>query len=283
MTQLTNTRYIRLGDLFIDPAYQRDLDRARVERYAQAGFDQSLFQPLVVSLRADGRIAVIDGSHRHALVVMLGWDDDKRIPCVVMTGLTLVEEAELFVQLQRQRRPLSAYDLFKADLTSRDPEAVSMQAVLQELGLRAVNKNSLAPDGLRAVHSARTTLKFNGADTLRWVLQVGLGAWPHDLIHGLSAPSIDAITCFTVTHASRNHAVQQSWLIKVCSKLPATFARVRSGSRPAYQTAAAELVQPYNKVATRMFDRLEILPVNAYTKRPRRPDATDEAEVEETA
>lgn len=284
MPQLSNTRSIRLGDLFSDPEYQRDLDIARVERYAKAGFDKQLFQPLVVSRRQDGTLAVVDGAHRQALVKMLGWGPYDLIPCVVVSGLTGAQEASLFVQLQRKRTNLLSYDLFKGDLASGDPEAVGLQVVLAGRGLRAVSKNSAAPDGMRAIGAARATFRHNGAGLLDDVLQVGLTSWPHDLIHGLSAPTIDALTAFIVTHASRGVVVDIPRLIKVCSKIPAAgFASTKQSGEASYKTAAAALVQPYNRLARRTPDRLEILPVNVYTKRPRRPDMTNEAELEETA
>ncbi len=74
---------LRAGDLFADPAYQRDLDATRVERMSSE-LDRTLLGLLEVSARDDGRYAIIDGQHRWAVVRFAG-GDDAHLVCQVHT------------------------------------------------------------------------------------------------------------------------------------------------------------------------------------------------------
>lgn len=123
--------YLPLSVLEVDPAVQRTLDRGWVREHAQ-DFDPELFGEVVVSLR-QGRYLVVDGQHRTEMLRALGWDDQK-IPVLLYEGLTLAEEAELFLGLA-DRKAIRTFDKFRIRITSGDRAACEVQRIVRACGL----------------------------------------------------------------------------------------------------------------------------------------------------
>lgn len=125
------SRYKRvpLNELVVDPTYQRVLDVKRVERIAD-DFNPALLGTLEVS-RRNGKCAVFDGQHRLAALKRRGAKD---APCLIHEGLTVPQEAMLFVNLQTQRKTLTPMDRFKARLAAGDAKAKDILAIAAEYG-----------------------------------------------------------------------------------------------------------------------------------------------------
>ncbi len=130
----------RLGDLNVDPAYQRSIDNGSsvslIRRIAMF-WDWSLFHPLAVARRADESLWVVDGQHRLAAARLRR--DLYDLPCVVSRYASQADEAASFVAMNVQRRALSKLDLFKAAVAGADSEASAIARALSGAGL------SLAP------------------------------------------------------------------------------------------------------------------------------------------
>lgn len=132
-----------LDELAVDSAYQRSIDggssRTLVRRIARE-WDWALCQPLVVAQRPDRRLFVVDGQHRLAAARLRR--DIRDLPCVIHAYESAADEAQHFVALNQERRPLSALDLFKAALASGDADARSVMRLLARAGLQlAPNTN----------------------------------------------------------------------------------------------------------------------------------------------
>ena len=56
----------------------------------------------------------------------------------VHEGLTLIEEAQLFLRLNGGRSAVRVFDKFKARLVAKEPVAIAIVAVLKSLGLKIV-------------------------------------------------------------------------------------------------------------------------------------------------
>lgn len=129
-------QYCRPEDLQIDPTYQRSLENGTsqtlVRRIAMF-WNWDLCQPLVVARRGDA-LYVVDGQHRLAAAGLRR--DIAQLPCVISTYASAADEAASFVQLNQQRRPLIALDLFRAAIASEDPEALAVQHEITEAGLQ---------------------------------------------------------------------------------------------------------------------------------------------------
>ena len=110
-------QYLTPGQLQVDASYQRSIEngqsRSLIARIAK-DWNWDLCQVLVVSRRGDQGLFVVDGQHRLQAAKMRG--DIGQLPCVVATYASAQEEAAIFAQLNRQRTPLKALDIFKAAL-----------------------------------------------------------------------------------------------------------------------------------------------------------------------
>ena len=127
-------QYCTPDQLGVDPLYQRDLDarsRQLINRIA-GNWDWNLFQPLVVARRDDGRLFVVDGQHRLAAARLRR--DVMQLPCVIFASAAPAEEADVFVKLNQERRPLSAYALYNAALATGDEAAIALDTILRQTG-----------------------------------------------------------------------------------------------------------------------------------------------------
>lgn len=124
------------SQLAVDHTYQRELDagsRQLIARIA-AGWDWNLFQPLVVAQRHDRSLYVVDGQHRLEAARLRG--DVPYLPCVIFHPADPADEATVFVQLNQARRPLTPFALYNGALASGDEEALALDALMREAGLR---------------------------------------------------------------------------------------------------------------------------------------------------
>lgn len=124
--------------LFVDPAYQRPL--TTFSQKIEKNFDPALVGTLVVSERTEGDLAgyyaIVDGQTRAAAIASLAARDEARlaVPCLVYRGMSQAEEAKLFARLQKERRGVSSYHRFRADLVAGEPEAVAINEIATRVG-----------------------------------------------------------------------------------------------------------------------------------------------------
>lgn len=166
-------QYCLPGQLRIDPSYQREIDdkgRVLVRKIA-ASWDWSLCQPLVVASRSDRSLYVIDGQHRLEAARMRG--DIAQLPRLILHPADPAEEAAAFVELNANRRPLTAYALFNGALAAGDELALRLDRLLSEAGLRfsgAADPARLKPGQLNNVGTVRKWHARNGDQRTRTAL-----------------------------------------------------------------------------------------------------------------
>lgn len=129
-------KYIKLkpSETTVDQRYQRELDPRRAKVMSDK-FDPALLGVPVISKREDGDHVRIDGQHRLAAAEMAGRGDES-ILCEVHEGLTITEEAALFLALNGGRSAVRVYDKFKARQVAKEPVALEIVATLKSIGLR---------------------------------------------------------------------------------------------------------------------------------------------------
>lgn len=120
-----------VSHLEVDPATQRTLRTGHVKNIV-SDFDPDFFGEPVVSHRG-GHYFVVDGQHRVEALRQMGWGDQK-IPVLLYEGLSLAEEAELFLMLQRRKAP-STFDKFRIQITSGDHVACDIDRIVRAQGL----------------------------------------------------------------------------------------------------------------------------------------------------
>lgn len=158
-------QYCTPAQLAVDPSYQRELDASSHKLIAAiaAGWDWNLFQPLVVAQRLDRSLWVVDGQHRLEAARLRG--DVEQLPCVIFMPGDPADEAEVFVQLNTKRRPLSAYALFNAGLAAGDEQALALDTLMREAGLRfggSADPDQLKPGQVNIVGRLRNWHKRYG-------------------------------------------------------------------------------------------------------------------------
>lgn len=96
---------------------QRAIIQSHVQNIAD-NFDPKQLQPIVVSHR-NGCYYILDGEHRTA-AVRIKFGKEHLMNCMVIEGLTEQEEAKLFIDLNKNRKPLKAVDEAKGRYNSGD-------------------------------------------------------------------------------------------------------------------------------------------------------------------
>lgn len=144
--------------LTVDESYQRPL--TTFARRIEHGFDPALVGTLVVSRRADGTLAVVDGQTRAAAIshlVAAGEIASPGVPCLVYEGLSRADEASLFARLQKERRGISSYHRFRAAVVAGEEEAVAIQAIVRAAG----HDTGVGKDKIGAVAALERVYRFN--------------------------------------------------------------------------------------------------------------------------
>lgn len=163
--------------LFVDETYQRPLTNF-VKRITQE-FEPALVGTLVVSAREGdddhaGRYALVDGQTRAAALRELSEAGKvpAGIPCLVYYGMSRADEARLFARLQKERRGISSYHRFRADLVAGSEEAVAIHRIVTEAGYEI-------GDGAAVISAVAALEKVfrRSPEMLRRVLAILRAAW----------------------------------------------------------------------------------------------------------
>ena len=169
-----------VSKLMIDPRVQRkELIVAHAREIAK-NFDPKAFGVLTVSRREDGVLILLDGQHRKTALELAGLGDEE-VPCHVLDGLTLPQEASLFRALNKTKR-VNPLDQFLVSVVQEDPDAVAVNKICEQEGWKIypgkVDNRIVATSSVLKVY-----LGFNGErqernpDALRRTLSVIRGTW----------------------------------------------------------------------------------------------------------
>lgn len=166
----TGIRRIPIKDIRLDSVYQRDLDSIRIRRVVEQ-WDDRMVGVLAVSHRA-GILWCVDGQHRLAAMRELGI-----LFCnaIVYDGLAQTEEAALFVELNRNRKPPNAWELFKAEAAALHEDVLNIIRIVHSLGYqigRVTNHSTIS-----AISALRRIYRLGGEPLLTATLRSVRGAW----------------------------------------------------------------------------------------------------------
>lgn len=157
----SDLRWLRPMDVTIDHTVQRGLDKTHVNRIAK-GYDPLLFGIGHVSLRPDGRYYVSDSQHRCAAAVECG-KGDVAVLFNVYTGLTVEQEAELFLKLNAHKKAVSVLDNFNISVRALHPVHLDIVRILNIFGLRVAGHRTdggiAAVSTLLKLYQARTEIQ----------------------------------------------------------------------------------------------------------------------------
>lgn len=204
----TRQTTVRASELTFDLRVQRreGTDSRRVARIA-ADHDPRALGVITYSLRDSGQKVCLDGRHRAEGSIKAGYD--KPIPAVEHTGLTLEEEARIFLLLNDTRTP-TAVSRFLSRVVAGDPVAVDINRIVESNGWKVIQSNDpgciACIDAVERVYRTGAGTKPDGShpEVLDTTLSVLSSAWERDgrsmnanLVLGVAAlvgrfgPSID--------------------------------------------------------------------------------------------
>ena len=180
----SHTKDVFVSDLMIDSRIQRQegADQRRVDHIA-GHFNPAALGTIIVSLRDNGDLAILDGMHRSAGAKKAGYDGP--IKAQVFVGLTLAEEAELFLLFNNTKSP-SAITKFVVKVVTGDPSSVELDSIIRKHGWRI--RASVQPGSIAAVEALEKVYRRGGGPLAvgRYplitdkTLAVITEAWGHD-------------------------------------------------------------------------------------------------------
>lgn len=154
---------------FVDLVYARPFYPLRANAIAKV-FRWPSFARAILSSRANGRFAVIDGQHRIAAARQV-YGPDVMIPSVVHHNLTVKEEALFWSELNSGKKP-RAHEILASDYTAGKQDAVELVNYVREVGLGVFGmdgKNSSNPLLFKPIASARLCQRQDWHDTKRTI------------------------------------------------------------------------------------------------------------------
>lgn len=161
--------------LTVDHEVQRDLELAQAKAIG-AAWDDEAAGVLIVSARSDGTYRVIDGQTRaHAKRLT---DPHYEFTCMVLRGLTLKREAELFGLYNDKRKAVHPADIFRISVVAEDVDAVAINRIVRNAGLEI--SKSAGATRITAVRAVEKVYGTYGPRALSDVLGVLKSAWPVD-------------------------------------------------------------------------------------------------------
>ena len=228
---------IKISDLRLDARYQRDINDAVVEKIV-GNFRRELFPPIIVGMRNDGALHIVDGQHRVASARRLGWAE---VPCQIFESRGAEHEAEVFEMLQVERRPLSVAERWKARLTRGEPIAVAVTEIVKGCGLELTGRS--VPTGIKSFTACE---KAYNRGNLRETLTLLIQAWDYDQT-GFRGVFVNGLSVTLGALAAKSYLVDIGRLADALSKVsPSKFLRDVALSRTPNATFLRVVVDQYN-------------------------------------
>lgn len=169
------TAIVPVDLLDVDYSYQR-VRTAHVNKIYDK-WDPNQCDYLIVSYR-DDKFYIIDGQHRYYAALARGVKD---LPCIIRTGLTMEDEARIFVEMNTSRKPLNPFDTFKANIANGNediPEVkvdMTIKRICDKYGIKVRKaKNVSEPRVLRTVTRARLLVNSDDQNGKRldWIFEL---------------------------------------------------------------------------------------------------------------
>ena len=180
--------------------YQRPVDEREVDRLIKE-WDERLLDPLVVSFR-DGKFNVVDGQHRIAAMRKMNGGKEVMVRCVIYSGLSYKEEAELCYKLDKAKKRLTLAQATNAKVESgSDSDVKKVKLLLESHGfIWALNKNSRRTNEIGSVRAVMNSWRSLGSVEFSHMLLLLRRTWDGQPA-SLTSLMISGMTLFLKTYA----------------------------------------------------------------------------------
>ena len=179
--------------------YQRTVKQQRVDEIVREWNDRKL-TPVVVSFR-DGKFNVVDGQNRIAAMRQMAGGGDVIVPCMIYTGMTYEQEAELYAKLDKGKRPLTPRQHTKALVESgSDAKIMEIKCLVEEVGfVWALGEPTGEPFEIAPVRALINAYQLLGGETFARMLSLLAGAW-QGMPNSLRASMLSGMALFVKTY-----------------------------------------------------------------------------------
>lgn len=125
-------RMLHKGVLQVHPGYQRDASTPKVLAIA-AAWSWIACGAIIVGERG-GELWTIDGNHR--VLAARRRNDIDLLPCIVFKTDSVKQEAQGFLSVNTNRKPMSGIDKFRASISAGDETAIYIDTIFNQLGIK---------------------------------------------------------------------------------------------------------------------------------------------------
>lgn len=179
---------IPICNLVSNQKYQRDLSQGHIEKTAQ-NFDPYQINPVKVS-RRDGVNHVFNGQHTIEVVARASGSRETPVWCMIYDDLSYEHEADIFANQQKYVKPLSALEVFNANIEAGNEQQLMIKALVESYDLELGCRRQWGV--ICAVSTLEAIFQRCGYHVLDKVLRLLIGTWEGDPI-SLSANFLNAV------------------------------------------------------------------------------------------
>ncbi len=175
--------------------YQRSVEQKNVDKLIRNWNSLELY-PVIVSFR-DGKFNVVDGQNRIAAMRQMAGGGDVIVPCMIYTGMTYEQEAELYAKLDKGKRPLTPRQHTKALVESgSDAKILEIKCLVEDVGFVWATGEPFEIAPIRALINAYQLL---GGEAFTRMLSLMAGAW-QGTPNSLKASMLSGMALFIKTY-----------------------------------------------------------------------------------
>ena len=179
---------IPIKNLVSNQEYQRNLSLAHIQRAAD-NFDLYQINPVKVS-RRDGINYVFNGQHTIEIVALVSGSRETPVWCMVYDELCYEHEADIFANQMKFVKPLSAYEIFIANIEAGNDQQILIKTLVESFGLQIGSKK--APKVINAVSTHEAVFEKYGYHVLSRTLRLLIATWEGDM-QSFSANMLNAV------------------------------------------------------------------------------------------
>lgn len=170
-----NVRFekIQIKNLVSNQQYQRNLSERHIRKTVES-FDLRQVNPVKVS-RRDGVNFVFDGQHTIEVIAMASGSRETPVWCMVYEDMDYEGEADTFANQQENVKPLTSYEIFKANIEAGNDKQLMVKALVESLNLSI--GYTRAPGMIMAVSTLEDIYDKYGYHVLERCLRLCVGTW----------------------------------------------------------------------------------------------------------
>lgn len=194
-----STSQLTSGLPYQRPVLQKDVDKIIRE------WNGREVTPVVVSFR-DGKFNVVDGQHHIEAMRQKAGGRDVIVPCIIHTGMTYEQEAELYARLDRDKKRLTLRQYTKAVVEAgSDANIMEVKRLTEEVGfIWALGEPTGEPFEIAPIRALINAHQLLGGEAFARMLSLLAGAW-QGAPNSLKASMLSGMALFIKTYETELH------------------------------------------------------------------------------